>query len=59
MRFYAQAEYQLRVLNMIYLLHFTLNTTPPPDHKPLPNHAAAVAMESSGKSNNFVDWNKQ
>ena len=32
-----------------YLLHFTLNTTPPPSRKPFPNHAAAVAMASLGK----------
>ena len=31
----------------IYLLHFTLNTTPPPGRVYLPNFAAAVAITSS------------
>ena len=43
----------------MYLLHFSLNTTPPPARKPSPKHAAAVAITSSGKSNNFVRWNKR
>ena len=43
----------------LYLLHFTLNTTPPPDRKPSPKHAAAVDMASSGKSNKFSEWNKR
>ena len=42
-----------------YLLHFTINTTPLPACKPLPKHTAAVAMASSVKSNNFVEWNKR
>ena len=41
--------------NIYYLLHFTLNTTPPPAQKPLPKHAAAVPMAPSEKSNNFVE----
>ena len=43
----------------IYLLHFTLNTTPPPARVPSPNRAAAVAIASSGKQKIFVVWNKR
>ena len=32
-----------------YLLHFTLNTTPPPGRVSSPNRAAAVAIASSGE----------
>ena len=32
-----------------YLLHFTLNTTPPPVRVSSPNRAAAVAIASSGE----------
>ena len=32
-----------------YLLHFTLNTTPPPARVSSPNRAAAVAIASSGE----------
>ena len=32
-----------------YLLHFTLNTTPPPSRVSPPNRAAAVAIASSGE----------
>ena len=34
---------------MCYLLHFTLNTTPPPSRVSSPNRADAVAIASSGK----------
>ena len=46
-------------LFLIYLLHFSLNTTPPPARKPSPKHAAAVVIASSGESNNFVEWIKR
>ena len=37
------------VTSLFYLLHFTLNTTPPPGRISLPNRAADVAIVSSGE----------
>ena len=37
-------ESMLIRLLLTYLIDFTLNTTPPPAHKPLPKHPEAVDM---------------
>ena len=43
----------------IYLIHFTLNTTPPPGRVSSPNRAAAVAIASSGEYKISVVWKKR
>ena len=44
---------------IVYLLHFTLNTTAPPGRVSSPNRAVAVAIASSGKQKISVVWNKR
>ena len=57
--YYLGKEIILYIFLKTYLLHFTLNTTPPPARVSSPNRAAAVSIASSGKQKIFVVWNKR